>query len=71
MMARFDYLDQSEVIKTFNSRPKPQRNKVKYVFTSHPTQPNSVEQIEATSLIMRGLEENDPVYLSYAMKMFM
>ena len=43
--ARYDFTDYHLIIQTLNNRPKDQRNKAKYVFTSHPTQPNSIKNI--------------------------
>jgi hypothetical protein len=68
--ARYDYLDYHTIIQQLNSRKNEDRNKVKYVFTSHPTQPNSVEQLVAITKILKGLEENDTCYMDYWMNEF-
>ncbi len=47
MYARFEYLEYQKIISHLNERKIYDRNKVKYVITSHPTQPNSMEQIVA------------------------
>lgn len=68
--ARFDYLDYNPIIKKYNSFPKEKRMRVKYVFTSHPTQPNSMEQLHYISKIFKGLEQNDSNFLCHAIKNF-
>jgi hypothetical protein len=68
--ARYDFTDYHLIIQSLNNRPKEQRNKAKYVFTSHPTQPNSIEQLNAITEILKGLEENDTNYMDYWMKEF-
>jgi hypothetical protein len=69
--ARYDFTDYHLIIQSLNNRPKDQRNKAKYVFTSHPTQPNSIEQLNAITEILKGLEENDTDYMDYWMKEFL
>lgn len=54
--ARFEYLDQFRLIDYFNKRKREHINKVKYVFTSHPTQPNSLSQLIAISRMLQGIE---------------
>ena len=51
-----------------NELPKDQRCKAKYVFTSHPTQPNSIDMLVAINNILKGLEQKDNVYLTSWMK---
>ena len=64
-LSRKDYLFYQTIIDSFESKPPEKRNKVKYVFTSHPTQPNSLEQLKNISLLLRGLEENDMDFLDF------
>ncbi|CAD8127197.1 unnamed protein product [Paramecium sonneborni] len=68
--ARYEYLDQFRIIEYFNQRDKSKINRVKYVFTSHPTQPNSLTQLIAISRMLQGIEQNDYKYLKYAAKLF-
>ncbi|CAK56127.1 unnamed protein product (macronuclear) [Paramecium tetraurelia] len=68
--ARYEYLDQFRIIEYFNKRDKEKINRVKYVFTSHPTQPNSLTQLIAISRMLQGIEQNDYKYLKYAAKLF-
>jgi len=68
--SRYDYLEYHPILKTYNNLPKDKRSRIKYVFTSHPTQPNSMDQLHWISKIFKGLEENDSNYLDYAMKNF-
>lgn len=69
-MSRVDYTDYHSMITELNNIPKDKRNKSKYVFTSHPTQPNSLLQIKLISEISKALEENDLEYLNYAISEF-
>jgi hypothetical protein len=64
--ARFEYLDHFSIIDHLNQRPK-----VYYVFTSHPTQPNSLIQLVAATRMLKGIEENDFVYLKFAAKLLL
>jgi len=64
-LSRKDYLNYQAIIDMFESKPKEKRNRVKYVFTSHPTQPNSLDQLKYISLLLRGLEENDIEFLDF------
>jgi hypothetical protein len=66
--SRYDFTDYHLIIQSLNTKPKEQRNKAKYVFTSHPTQPNSIEQLNAITEILKGLEENDTNYMDYWMR---
>lgn len=65
--SRFEFLEYDDIIKKLNAIPKEKRNRAKYVFTSHPTQPNSIEQVECLAEIYKALEENDLDYLDYNM----
>ena len=68
--SRIDYTDYHHIIKDLNNIKKEDRNKAKFVFTSHPTQPNTSDQICAIQEILRALEENDLDYLRNSMKAF-
>ena len=68
MFARYEYTDYEQEIKLLNSRPKEKRNRMKYVFTSHPTQPNSINTLVAVHNILRGLEQNDNEFINSWMK---
>lgn len=66
-ITRKDYLDHQVLIDAFEKKPMDQRNKMKYVFTSHPTQPNSLDQLKNISLLLQGIEENDLDFVDYHM----
>ncbi|CAD8136144.1 unnamed protein product [Paramecium pentaurelia] len=68
--ARYEYLDQFRIIEYFDKKDKEKINPVKYVFTSHPTQPNSLTQLIAISRMLQGIQQNDYQYLKYAAKLF-
>lgn len=67
---RFEYMDYHQYIRDLNAIPKEKRNRSKYVFTSHPTQPNSMDQLLSMQEIMKAIEENDLDYLYQSMKSF-
>ena len=68
--ARFDYLEYHSTIKELNLIPKEKRRKSKFVLTSHATNPNSIDQLKAISLIYKGVEQNDTNFTDYSMKKF-
>lgn len=68
--SRFEYMEYDQLMKQFNNIPKNKRNKAKYVFTSHPTQPNSIQQLANLKEMLKGIEENDLEYLDLNMKKF-
>jgi hypothetical protein len=63
--SRFEFLEYDKIIKILNSVPKEKRHRAKFVFTSHPTQANSIETLKCISEIFKGIEENDLNYLDY------
>lgn len=65
--SRWEFLEYDKIINVLNATPKEKRNKAKFVFTSHPTQPNSIDQLKCINEIFKGLEENDLDYLDYWM----
>lgn len=65
--SRFEFLEYDKIIKILNAIPKEKRNRAKFVFTSHPTQPNSIDQLDCIAEIVKGLEENDLSYVDYKM----
>ena len=65
--SRFEYMEYDQLIRQLNSIPKEKRNKAKYVFTSHPNQANSIDQLKCIEEIFKALEENDLDYLEYSM----
>ena len=66
----YEFMDYHQIIKDLISIPKSDRNRSKYVFTSHPTQPNSMEQILSTQEVVKAIEENDMDYLYETMRNF-
>lgn len=68
--SRFEFMQYDQLMKQLNQIPKHKRNKAKYVFTSHPTQPNSIDQLLALNEVLKGVEENDLEYLDYSMRRF-
>jgi len=67
---RYEYMDYHQFIRDLNQIPREKRNKSKYVFTSHPTQPNSMDQLLSMQEIIKAIEENDLDYLYQSMKNF-
>ncbi len=68
--SRYEYMDYHQFIHDLNQIPKEKRNKSKFVFTSHPTQPNSMDQLLSMQEIIKSIEENDLDYLNQSMKYF-
>jgi hypothetical protein len=66
--SRFEFLEYDKIIKILNSVPREKRHRAKFVFTSHPTQANSIETLKCISEILKGIEENDLDYLDYWME---
>jgi hypothetical protein len=64
---RYEFMDYHQIIKELNAIPKKDRNRSKYVFTSHPTQPNSMDQILSLQELIKAVEENDMDYLYESM----
>ncbi len=67
---RYEYMDYHQFIRDLNQITKQKRNKSKVVFTSHPTQPNSMDQLLSMQEIIKAIEENDLDYLNESMKHF-
>ena len=68
--ARYEFLEYYNTIKELNLIPKEKRRKSKFVLTSHPTNPNSIDQLKAITLIFKGVEQNDVKLTFYSMKKF-
>lgn len=66
--SRFEFTEYDQIIKQLNNVSKDKRNKAKYIFTNHPNQPNSIDQLRACAEIFKSLEENDLSYMDSAMK---
>eukprot|EP00340_Litonotus_pictus_P005835 CAMPEP_0170523182 /NCGR_PEP_ID=MMETSP0209-20121228/8611_1 /TAXON_ID=665100 ORGANISM="Litonotus pictus, Strain P1" /NCGR_SAMPLE_ID=MMETSP0209 /ASSEMBLY_ACC=CAM_ASM_000301 /LENGTH=726 /DNA_ID=CAMNT_0010811129 /DNA_START=418 /DNA_END=2601 /DNA_ORIENTATION=- len=66
-LSRGEYNDSFNAVKYLMSIPKEQRNKSKYVLTSHPTQPNSMGQVVAVQEILKAMEESDDDHLHHSM----
>lgn len=64
---RFEYMDYPSIIDQFNSIPKNQTNKLKFIFTLHPNMPNSTKQTTVMYEVIKAIEENDLEYLDIAM----
>ena len=69
--SRYDYLEYHNTIKDLNHIPNEKRRKCKFVLTSHPTTPNSIDQLKSISMIFKGVEQNDTQFTHFSMKKFM
>jgi len=67
---RFEYMDYPSIIEKFNSIPKEQINRTKFVFTLHPNMPNSTKQTSVFYDVVKAIEENDLDYLDMAMEKY-
>jgi hypothetical protein len=65
--SRYEFMEYDKIINNLNSITPTKRNKAKFVFTSHPTQPNSIEQLKCFAEIFKAIEENDLHYLDQNM----